>query len=1022
MRKPLLLGLAALTLIAGTAIRALVPVSASGQAAAPPAPAQAAPSVKAPPQAMWALEPGSTAYRLLLGVGDARSLPWNGRVRLDRGETVGVEGWRFRVGDETQGDAAWTAHSLPIRKNATKKAARKAIAVKKENNGPGNTGAQFTSTGVVVRVKAPEDATLTLETDQGEARVALAELSSGAPKALLGGRIEAQRVPTYAPLAVGPEQEDFPAAVSDGKQGAWVAYVEHVKRGSEVSEAVTEQPKSFRGFVPEGGGDQIKLLHFDGRVVDRTVEVTPGGRDVWRPAVAVDGEGNVVVVWSEMVEANWDLYMRRFQPGAGTWGNVIRLTRQPGTDTHAVLAADPSGGIWMAWQTWIEGQADIRLLALSNIKATEDVAATVPVAITDTPANEWSPALAIGPAGVYVAYDTYETGSYDVRLTVYGTNPAGGTFRTVPVAASSRFEARPSITLDRKGRAWVAYEERDDNWGKDFGNLPEDPGAGLYRSSLVRVRCVEGETVLDGGNPVAGLASADERRMNGFARLALDATGRPWLLYRHRQEAVWGNNAVMVVGAVWVEYATALVGGTWTVPQPLPRSDNLLDNRPALVATPGGAVLAFYSSDGRLHREIEHAPDLTRRYYSHSGTPPGVVNNDLFVAALLAPNAGVEPTPAGPAADSANVPATHPNEAADVARVRAHRVQTGGKSYQLLRGEFHRHTELSQDGGNDGALEDMWRYALDVARLDWIGNGDHDNGGGKEYTWWLVQKTTDLYHNPPTFVPMFTYERSVTYPGGHRNVMFARRGVRTLPRLVDENGVRTNNRQGRDEDAAMLYAYLRELDGICAVHTSGTGMGTDFRQNDPVVEPFVEIYQGTRNSYEHLGAPRVARGPTEALGGWRPLGMVWNALALQYRLGFQSSSDHVSTHISFAVALAEEPTREAIHAAFKRRHCYAATDNILLDVRAGEHLMGDEFRAEGPVTLKVFAHGTGPIARVDIIKDFRYAYTTEPKSEQVSFTWTDDERPTLPVSWYYVRVLQENGELAWGSPVWVRRE
>ena len=35
------------------------------------------------------------------------------------------------------------------------------------------------------------------------------------------------------------------------------------------------------------------------------------------------------------------------------------------------------------------------------------------------------------------------------------------------------------------------------------------------------------------------------------------------------------------------------------------------------------------------------------------------------------------------------------------------------------------------DGGADGSLEDMWRYAIDAAALDWIGNNDHDNGGGK---------------------------------------------------------------------------------------------------------------------------------------------------------------------------------------------------------------------------------------------------------------------------------------------------
>jgi hypothetical protein len=30
---------------------------------------------------------------------------------------------------------------------------------------------------------------------------------------------------------------------------------------------------------------------------------------------------------------------------------------------------------------------------------------------------------------------------------------------------------------------------------------------------------------------------------------------------------------------------------------------------------------------------------------------------------------------------------------------------------------------------------------------------------------------------------MFSYERSVNYPDGHRNVIFARRGIHTLPRF-----------------------------------------------------------------------------------------------------------------------------------------------------------------------------------------------------------------------------------------------
>src|SRR6185312_16962506 len=170
---------------------------------------------------------------------------------------------------------------------------------------------------------------------------------------------------------------------------------------------------------------------------------------------------------------------------------------------------------------------------------------------------------------------------------------------------------------------------------------------------------------------------------------------------------------------------------------------------------------------------------------------------------------------------------------------------------------------------------------------------------------------------------------------------------------------------------------------------------------------------------EHLAAPRVPLRPGEAIGGFQPDGIIWKALALQYRLGFQSSSDHISTHLSYAVAIAEDRSRTSILEAFKKRHCYAATDNILLDVKIGDHLMGDEFDANGPIRIKVLAHGTRPIARIDVIKDFVYVYSTTPGKPRVEFEWLDEEKRGPGLSWYYVRVIQEDGELAWGSPFWV---
>src|SRR5205085_215324 len=168
------------------------------------------------------------------------------------------------------------------------------------------------------------------------------------------------------------------------------------------------------------------------------------------------------------------------------------------------------------------------------------------------------------------------------------------------------------------------------------------------------------------------------------------------------------------------------------------------------------------------------------------------------------------------------------------------------------------------------------------------------------------------------------------------------------------------------DDTKMLYRYLHELDGICASHTSATNMGTDWRDNDPKVEPVVEIYQGDRNNYEYEDAPRSGHDPQSnklpaQIAGWFPKGFVVHALKDKgYRLGFQSSSDHISTHISYCIPLAERHDRASILAAFRQRHCYGATDNIVLDVRSGNHVMRDEFKTGEAPTLRIAVLGTGP--------------------------------------------------------------
>jgi hypothetical protein len=192
-------------------------------------------------------------------------------------------------------------------------------------------------------------------------------------------------------------------------------------------------------------------------------------------------------------------------------------------------------------------------------------------------------------------------------------------------------------------------------------------------------------------------------------------------------------------------------------------------------------------------------------------------------------------------------------------------------------------------------------------------------------------------------------------------------------------------------------------------------MGTDFRDHDAEVEPVVEIYQGYRSNYETLGAPR---GPSQKESARFSAGFVWNAWAKGIKLGVQSSSDHVSTHISYAGFYVDRVERDAIIAAMKARRSYAGTDNIFVDFRMVDRFMGDSFSTAERPALSVYVSGTGPIARVQLIKNNRVIYTVPGTGSEMRFSFKDED-VQAGESYYYVRADQTSGQLCWSSPIWV---
>ncbi len=958
--------------------------------------------------------------RILFGVTDKQSAKWDGSATVDRGSITKTDPWRFTKEDEILSKNSWKASTAPLMTRTPAEAK------------------PVVDNGVVLWLTGEdENSAIQVKTAQGDFTVRLADIPYGKFQHALDGRVAVDRLPPSFQVTSSLDEQDYPVAAIAPNGDIWLAYLEfrHNPAHNQLRAPLTAAPKEFSAYTAAPGGDQVLVKRFSQNRWQDPIAVTAPGGDLYRPAVAVDGSGRPWVFWSANEHGDFDLWARPISNGAP--GKTVRISKAPGSDVFPVATTDSTGRVWVAWQGWRQGKAAIFAATQQGDRF------SAPAAVSNSPANEWNPAIAADSSGrVAIAWDSYRNGSYDVYVRT-ASSPSRWA-PEVPVAATARYEAYPSIAYDPQGRLWIAYEEGPEGWGKDFGAY-RSTGVSVYFARAVRLVGLDGSgRLIQPADPGPTLEGAPDQRedspgrqadakgwetpddqrytrrepnahpmpppepRNTLPRLCVDASGRIWLAYRSPHATLWNP-----IGTVWSEYLASFDGTSWTGPVYLFRSDNVLDNRPALVSRRAGDLMVIESSDYR--REIQL---LTKRGWDFTQIrTTGVAdpyNNDLFAAVISLPPAAqpVSGKDIGPPPIPTKVLSV--DEVAATDKLRAFRLEAEGSSLRLVRGEFHRHSEISYDGALDGTLIDQWRYIIDAAALDWVGCCDHDNGGAREYTWWTTQKLTDMFYTPGRFAPMFSYERSVAYPEGHRNVVFAQRGIRPLPRLP----ITTVDYVGHAPDTQMFYAYLKQFGGVVASHTSGTDMGTDWRDNDPNSEPVVEIYQGMRQNYEMPEAPR-SNSAKDSIGGWEPKGFINLALQKGYRFGFEASSDHVSTHMSYSVVLVTSDTREAILDGLRKRHVYAATDNILADVGSGSHLMGDAFSTNQAPELRVKLSGTAPFAKVVIVKDNKYVYTTQPGARDVNFRWRDNAPDPGKTSYYYVRGEQQDGEVVWASPFWI---
>jgi hypothetical protein len=849
--------------------------------------------------------------------------------------------------------------------------------------------------------------------NRAKAETPAAEKGKGKGKAKAKG---ARAVPDprfLAPLAArlsslaGVLHRDFPDTCLDAEGRVWTAYIEH-----------------------DGKADTLCLAKGEGTALIEVARLSQPGV-IHQPAIAADVTGGAWCFWAQVNDRDvMTLKARRYTP-KGPGGEIELAASADAGNSFADAGTDASGRVWVVWQEIRPGASRIRLRHWTEGKGWSD-----PVKVSDdAPGGHWEPRLAFTDTeGAWVVYDSSAGSEFNLHLARIGLD---GAVKDRELAATPDYEARAAIAADGKGGLWITAERGRRQWGLDSRGHENEMGFNAGKRLLLGHFDPDKDTFTEVPVPANGRPTPAPDPSPGFAvnvpSLAVGPDGRVWMGYRYYSNLFWR--------VALTAYDPA--SQSWLEPAALPDSTMGQDRHQELAMGKDGALWMTWPTDQRTTKAPGVAQVHVARIDAQAEWP-------------------VMPKEPGATISRAAEPAPYFNEPTLPRPLTEHHTWTvGGKTYRLVWGDLHRHTDISNcRTGFDGCILEAYRYALDLAGLDFLGTSDHTDIAKvyAPYEWWHTQRHVDTFFAPGHFAPLYAYEREQTFPWGHRNIAFAKRGGP----IVYINRINYRNspwqatlpvKAGLDQiQPSELWEVLKRHGQPVAVisHTGATGMGTDWTRYpagiDNTYENTVEIFQGARVSYEGLGLPQPTVGlrkdepytPSNKNGKDFPMppapitdfeagtagnsafnnGVYQKALAVGHKLGVFASSDHISTHTSFGGVYVEEFTREGIIEGFKARRTVAATDKIFVELSCDGHPMGGIHETKENPVLTFRVLGNAPVKRITVVRNEEDAHLVEPAGKEFSGEWTD-ANPVTGENRYYLRIEQADGNMAWSSPMWV---
>ena len=263
-------------------------------------------------------------------------------------------------------------------------------------------------------------------------------------------------------------------------------------------------------------------------------------------------------------------------------------------------------------------------------------------------------------------------------------------------------------------------------------------------------------------------------------------------------------------------------------------------------------------------------------------------------------------------------------------------------------GDTHGHSGFAE---GIGTPERFMTWARDDARLDYVMHSEHDIWLDA-FEWNVLADNVRRFTREGEFIAYLGYEWTVSNTqGGHHNVMFRTPDDRELVRAQFFPTL------------SALYQGLRTHhdpnDVVVIPHAHQNG---DYRLNDPLLEPLIEI-MSNHGTFEWFGRMYLSHG---------------------HQVGFTAASDNHLSQPGYSAPLpgglaqtgglgaliARERTTDALFDAMKNLSAYATNgDRIVLDFHLNGARMGTRVPFSETRRIEGRVVGTAPIDTVTVIKN-----------------------------------------------------